>query len=372
MRRAQRHAVGCVRFDRRRGTWNYLFYDHGKRRSKLIGAKQQYPTKASAWKAVVSLEKPTNRGTAPTVQNLVEQYRAEKMPTRYSSRRSYDAWLSNHILPKFGSCALSEVQARPVELWLESLALAPKSNTAIRGLLRLLWDYAMWRGDVATQRNPMELVTIKGATRRMSKPRSLTADEFQRFIAHLREPFRTIAIVCVCFGLRISEALALKWCDVGWLDGKLTVERGIVRQHVDEVKTTGSRKQMNADNGLLEVLKQWKQTTQFSAQEDWIFASPVQLGRLPWSYPWVLRVFGKAASDAGIAHVSTHSMRHSYRAWLDAVGTSVAVQQKLMRHASIVTTMNTYGDVVTDEMARAASKVAGLALNGAQPERKPS
>ena len=35
-----------------------------------------------------------------------------------------------------------------------------------------------------------------------------------------------------------------------------------------------------------------------------------------------------------------------------------------MRHADIRTTMNIYGDVVTDEMAQAASKVAGLALNG--------
>jgi len=38
------------------------------------------------------------------------------------------------------------------------------------------------------------------------------------------------------------------------------------------------------------------------------------------------------------------------------------VQQKLMRHSDIRTTMNIYGDVVTDEMAVAAFKVAGLAL----------
>lgn len=53
-------------------------------------------------------------------------------------------------------------------------------------------------------------------------------------------------------------------------------------------------------------------------------------------------------------------MRHSYRAWLDAVGTPIAVQQKLMRHADIRTTMNTYGDIMTV----ATGKVAGLALNG--------
>jgi len=47
---------------------------------------------------------------------------------------------------------------------------------------------------------------------------------------------------------------------------------------------------------------------------------------------------------------------------LDAVGTPIAVQQKLMRHSDIRTTMNLYGDVVTDEMAQAHSKVVGLAL----------
>jgi integrase len=52
----------------------------------------------------------------------------------------------------------------------------------------------------------------------------------------------------------------------------------------------------------------------------------------------------------------------SYRSWLDAVGTAVAVQQKLMRHSDIRTTMNLYGDVVTDEMAEAHSKVVRLAL----------
>ena len=62
-------------------------------------------------------------------------------------------------------------------------------------------------------------------------------DEFRKFVQHLEEPFRTMALLCVCFGLRISECLALKWCDVDWLSGKLRIERAIVRQRVDDVKT---------------------------------------------------------------------------------------------------------------------------------------
>jgi integrase len=369
----ERHKTGSVVFDR--GNWRFLQWVDGKRRSQTIGTKQEYPTKASAWNAVKRLpDVQINNAVskAPAVNTLVEQYRRERMPERHSTRRSYESRLSNHILPKWGACEITTVQARPVELWLESLDLTPRTRAEVRGLLRILWDYAAWRGDVPMQRNPMELVSLKGSSKRTSKPRSLSVEEFQQFITHLREPFRTISLVCVCFGLRISEALALKWGDVDWLNSKLSVERGIVRQHVDDTKTENSHKHITVSPAMLETLKMWKQITQFSGTKDWIFASPTQLGRLPWSADSVNDAYQKAASAAGIPHVSTHSMRHTYRSWLDAVGTPIAVQQKMMRHADIRTTMNTYGDVVTDEMAVASTKVSSLALNGSQTDHTPS
>jgi len=93
-----------------------------------------------------------------------------------------------------------------------------------------------------------------------------------------------------------------------------------------------------------------------------VFASPVKLGRQPLSYPHIWLCFQAAARAAGIQQFGTHSLRHTYRSWLDAVGTGIAVQQKLMRHADIRTTMNLYGDVVTDEMRQAHSKVVRMAL----------
>jgi integrase len=371
MKRAARHKTGCVVFDKRRKTWNFLWWEQGKRHSKLIGTVKEFPTKCSAWYGAQSFlpansenptDVPSNRSEILTVRSLAERYEQERLPSRYSTARMYRNWLHNHVLPKWGDLPLTEVQPRPIELWLRQLNLSPKSKSHIRGILHLLMEFAMWSGALEISRNPIDLVVVKGATKRTRQPRSLTVDEFRKFVQYLEEPFRTMALLCVCFGLRISECLALKWSDVDWLNGKLRIERAIVRQRVDDVKTVYSQKQMSIDLELLAILKALKQTAQFSAEEDWLFASPVQLGRLPWSYPYILRVFHKAANSAGIGGVPTHTLRHSYRSWLDAVGTPIAVQQKLMRHSDIRTTMNLYGDVVTDEMAQAHSKVVGLAL----------
>jgi integrase len=358
-------ASQCVVYSRKRSTWHLKWFEDGKPHRRQLGTIRELPSRAIAEKAAEPfrrmLAKPAKM--VPTVSILVEQYKLEKMSARASTSHSVKAWLRNHIVPQWGDKPITDLQARPVDLWLKFLPLAPKSKVHIRGVIRELWEYAMYRDDVELQRNPMELVRIKGATKRLRKPRSLTVEEFQCFLAHLEGAFRTMALVCISFGLRISECLALKWSDVDWLNAKLTVERGIVRQVVDDVKTEYSGRAMSIDPAMLVVLKTWRQETQFSADGDWVFASPLKLGRLPWSYPWVWRVFTKAAEAAGIGHLSTHTMRHSYRSWLDAVGTPMAVQQKLMRHASITTTMNIYGDVVTDEMAEAHSKVVHLALS---------
>ena len=367
MKRAARFKTGSVVFDKRRKTWNFLWWEAGKRRTRVVGSLRDLPSKASAWKAAKPLMNAMeNRvvldSSLPNVRTLVEQYRAEKMPQRIMTRQGYNTWLNHYIVPTWGDRMLPDLQARPVDLWLQSLPLSPKSKVHIRGLIRVLWDFAMWHGYVPVQRNPMELVTVKGATKRTRQPRSLTVEEFQKLAQHLEEPFHTMALVCVCFGLRISECLALKWSDVDWLNRTLRVERGIVHQIVDDVKTPESQRYMHIDDEVLDKLMRWKQSTQFSAVEDWMFASPAQIGRLPFSYAGVWRGLRRAADRAGIGHISSHTFRHTYRSWLDSVGTPVGVQQRLMRHTDIRTTMNVYGAAATADMRQAQGKVVRLVL----------
>jgi integrase len=144
-----------------------------------------------------------------------------------------------------------------------------------------LVDYAMWCGSIPVGTNPISLVTVRGSSKRVKQPRSLTVKEFHTLSKHLKEPFNTMVLLQLCLGLRVSELLALRWKDVDWIGSKLNVEHDIVNQHLDTVKTENSRKVMTLDSELLSVLSAWRQSTEFGDAEDWLFPSPVKIGRLP-------------------------------------------------------------------------------------------
>ncbi len=358
---SSRIRTGSVVQDKRSKVWNFFWWENGKRKCKVLG---RFPTKAAAWKAARPLRDATEMKTiltCPRVGELVPQYRIEKMPQRASTRRGYEVYLQKHILPKWQDAELTELQARPVELWLQSLDLAPKSKVHIRGLLRVLWDYAMWRGDMPTLRNPMELVQVRNGSKRTRKPRTMTIEEFHRLSAILTEPYRTMATVGVCLGLRWSEIVGLQWQDLDWLNGELRLQRAVVKQIEDQVKTVHSSKPMALDSRILDLLKQHKQSSVFTEPGDWVFASPEKHGKLPRSYTSFWEKLGRSCQDAGIKHVSPHSFRHSYRAWLDELGTPITVQQRAMRHGDIRVTMS-YGDAVGEGLREATSKVAAKAI----------
>jgi integrase len=320
MKRAARFTRGSVVFDKRRKTWNFLRWDDGKRRSKLIGTLREYPSKSAAWRAAQEIIQQTEvprPQTGETVRSVIARYEVERMPARFSTAQTYRSFLKNHVIPRWGDTLIQDVQPRPVELWLRDLPLSPKSKTHVRSLLHGLLEFAMFAGIVEIGRNPISLVQNRGASRRVRKPRSLTVEQFRALLGQLHEPFATMALLCVCLGLRISEALALRWSDVDWLGSKLSVRRGIVQQHVDDCKTEGSAKTFVLASDLRERLKAWKQVSQFPDANDWVFANPFSLGKLPYSYTGTRQELVRAAHVAGVGHLSTHaSGTHTAHGWM--------------------------------------------------------
>src|SRR5215471_3207418 len=72
--------------------------------------------------------------------------------------------------------------------------------------------------------------------------------------------------------------------------------------------------------------------------------------------------FSLKGETVGLLGVGWHTFRHTYRTLIDDVGTPLGVQQRLMRHADIKTTMNTYGSAFEKSKRRANSRVAALVL----------
>jgi len=118
----------------------------------------------------------------------------------------------------FGRAALVHRRASLISLaeecdgqWLKSLKLSPKSRVHIRSLMHIILECAMRWGIDETGRNPMSLVRITGATRKVKHRRALTRAQVQSVLNFLAEPFRTMVTIAVCLGLRTSEIMGLQW-----------------------------------------------------------------------------------------------------------------------------------------------------------------
>ena len=57
-----------------------------------------------------------------------------------------------------------------------------------------------------------------------------------------------------------------------------------------------------------------------------------------------------------------HTFRHTHRAHLDETGAPIGVQQKLMRHSNVATTMNVYGNATSKAKLEANSKVVQMVI----------
>ena len=131
----------------------------------------------------------------------------------------------------------------------------------------------LW-GLLSAQRNPLSLVEIKGGCSRPRRKKVIiTPEQFQLICDGLGEPFRTMVVIAMCLGLRVSEILALKWADFDFEDGTLMITRGTVHGRIGRVKTEYSEDEMPLDPAFAEILLAWK--AQCPASEGgWVFPNP--------------------------------------------------------------------------------------------------
>jgi integrase len=339
-----------------------------KQASVVIGTVEEYVTKAQAWKAAESLRLSANpdnpQGTELSFHALVEKYRADELPElRHSTQMAYSSYLDTHILPKWGEYPLVAIKPFAVEQWLKTLPLARKTRGSIHNLMRLLFSSAMRWGLMDIQANPMKLVRVRGVSKREKEPRVLSLSECHRLLDELDEPYRTMVAVGIATGLRCSELFALKWCDFDWANSTMFVRRAIVDGVVDEVKTKYSKAGLPLHRSLADMLLRWKARSKFQTNEDWVFSSWRTRGDKPLRATSVLENFIKpAAQRADLGLIGWHTFRRTFSTLLRFNGEDIKVQQELMRHADIRTTMNLYTQANSDQKRQAHGRIVEMVL----------
>ncbi len=376
-----RYQHGSLQLDERRNgpdVWvnrwrEYLPTGKTQRRGEMIGTIEEFPTKADALKASEHLRLTANsenpRARTLSFGALLDRYAKEEMPERHSTNLAYRSYIETHIRPKWESTPLSKLASKgapfTVEEWSKSLDLAPKTKGNIRNVMAVVFNCAMRWGMIERGINPLSLVRVKGISRRQTEPRILAANESQALIAALsREPYRTMVIMALSTGLRCSELFALKWLDFDWECLIILVRRAIVDGVVGGVKTKYSQSGLPLDPVLAEILFTWKRTSEFGREADWVFASPYKAGELPLRSTAVLADHIKPATIAAElgAGVGWHTFRHTYSCMLRQLGVDLKVQQELLRHADVRTTMNVYTQAVSEQKRAAHSSVVRMVL----------
>ncbi len=365
-----------IRRHRKRGpdVWQFRWADRGpfgKRiyRRRVIGTVCQYPDADSARKSVAGLltEINTNgvkRCALPmTIAEVCDHFIQRELTNdnlwrSYSTKRAYKAYLKRWIVPHWGDVRLSEVRTMEVESWLRGLPLAKSSCAKIRNILSVLFNHAC-RHELFNG-NPIRLVR-QGAKRRTT-PTALTPLEIKALINNLGLRERTLVLVVASTGLRQSELFGLKWGDINFDQGTMSVTRSIVCGVVGPCKTESSQKPVPVHPTVLEALAKWKEASQYIGPDDWVFASRRHRGRKPiWGQAILRKYIRPVAQRVGIQkRFGWHTFRHTFSTLLRSVGTEFKVMQELLRHSSLRSTLDVYTQAISP--AKHAAQAAVLAL----------
>jgi integrase len=153
--------------------------------------------------------------------------------------------------------------------------------------------------------------------------------------------FRALVAVGAFAGLRLGEALGLRWQNIDFEHGFIQVryqlnhQRGLV-----ELKTGRSRRDVVLIPEVANVLREQKMASRFKADNDFVFTAPDGRGRERRS---TSRGIERAVERAGVGPLSFHGLRHTYASILiSGLGCDVETASRQLGHANSSITLSIY------------------------------
>jgi integrase len=156
-------------------------------------------------------------------KEVAEFFLSSRVPQLGSATHAkYQTQLVRHILPAFGELRMCDIDAPTVEAWLNTKAadgLGWWSRVDLKAILSAIFtaarNWKLWVGD-----NPTEGVRI-GKKSYVREKRLLTTEQAQKILNALTGRERLLVHALAGIGLRISEALGLRWADIDFDEGRI-------------------------------------------------------------------------------------------------------------------------------------------------------
>lgn len=282
-------------------------------------------------------------------------YKKPRLRTRTFS--GYEQDIKVHQAQFFGNKKLRKITVDDVNrfvAWLSAKGLSPRTINKQLALLCLIFDLAITLGYCRT--NPARQVDrLREARKEMQ---FLNPDEIRRFLAAVPKEYYVLFLLALLTGLRQGEILALRWSDFDEFRGLLFVLRTFHPEvGFAEPKTAASRRAVHVTPVLLNALVEYRVETN-GRPEDLIFRNraggPISHQNL------ASRVFHPALERSGVKRVRFHDLRHSYACLMISMGVNIKFLQQQLGHASIVTTLDQYGHLLTEVADGVGSRLDAL------------
>jgi len=272
--------------------------------------------------------------------------------------QEYGYLYKNHIFPALGNMRLRDVRRANIQdlIYAKQAAYLPDTihhiKNVISGMFRLAKDLEYYRGDLPTER-------VQLPPMRRKEKRALDPDQARKLLAVLPEAVHDLCLFLIYTGLRIGEALGLRWRLVNlfpdWqlLDGKEVPPYSMVTGS----KTEAGHRTVPLAEPAIRLLQEIKAKTKFAAPEDPVFATPS--GRPMDAHNSAARVLKPMAKGVDLEWVSWHALRHTANTWGRMIGMSAMTRQRVFGWSADRMALH-YDHASLEEMRRGMEGIAEM------------
>ncbi len=325
------------------GKYEIAFRDSdGRLRFKTIDGSLE---DAKNERATIVSRKASGERVAPSRITLDEYAEGNYFPSLTLRPRTITIYRNSYRLyvkPTLGSKRLESITVDDVAKLIAKLGREGFSAWTIRGALTPISRiFATAERASLIQRNPVRQLDQGERPVAGGKEQRILAPEQVAKLIDNAGKFKPLIAVGAFGGLRLGEALGLRWQDVDFTDGFLRVryQLGHDRQ-LAELKTGRSRRDVVLIPELGKLLRAHKLASPFSQPGDFVFPAPDGSGRDRRS---TSRGIERAVERAGVGPLSFHGLRHGFASML-IVGLKCDVEtvSRQLGHANSSITLAIY------------------------------